>query len=181
MSAKPIALILGSGGNVGAGVARHFAKAGYQVAVVSRSAADPPAVDSDGYLSIKGDLGDISIYAPIYSKIKESLGGVPSVVVYNAASLNFPTEPENLFSVAPEKFKQDLDVGTHGPYTAAGEAFKLWSAENDGSKKTFIYTGNLLVKKVLPTAALVTLGVHKNATNYWLALADALYKDKGIR
>lgn len=181
MAPAPICLILGGGANIGTTIARRFAGIGYQVAIVSRSAAEPPAKNPDGYLNIKANLGDKEAYSGIYSKVKTSLGGIPSVVIFNAASVHFPAEAGNLFSVPTEQFQQDLDVSVRGPYLAAGEAYKLWTEQNDGGKKTFIYTGNCLTKIILPVPELVTLGVTKNASGYWLGLADKSYKDKGFR
>jgi NAD(P)-dependent dehydrogenase (short-subunit alcohol dehydrogenase family) len=181
MAPSPICLILGGGANIGNAIARRFAGIGYQIAVVSRSAADPPAKNPDGYLNIKADLGDKEAYTGIYSKVKASLGGTPSVVIFNAASVHFPADAENLFSVPTEQLQQDLDVSVYGSYLAAGEAYKLWSEQNDGGKKTFIYTGNCLTKVILPVPALVTLGMAKNASGYWLGLADKSYKEKGFR
>ena len=48
MSSKPVAVVFGVGSNVGTAIVKRFVGAGYRVAVVSRSAAEPPVASSDG-------------------------------------------------------------------------------------------------------------------------------------
>lgn len=75
-----VALILGSGPNVGSHVAQHFASAGYKVAVVSRSGKhpDPNLVD----LTIVADLVDPTAVRNAFEEARAKLGE-PSVVNYN--------------------------------------------------------------------------------------------------
>lgn len=186
-SSAPIVLILGYGRNIGAAVARRFHGAGYEVAVVSRphggsSGGLDPSRTAEGYLSLKADLADASVHAKIYAAVSENLGGgIPDVVVFNAASVSPATEPGNLFSVSPESLRGDLDLGVTGAFAAASEAYRLWSGSDSGKKRQFIYTGNLLATAILPAPDFATLGAVKNASAYLLGVADKLYKEKGIR
>lgn len=89
-----------------------------------------------------------------------------------------------VFSTPLEGFKHDLDLSVTGAFVAAREAYKLWEASREAGstkKRQFIFTGNCLSSYFVPSATFVTLGIHKNATTYWVGLADKLYKDKGFR
>ena len=185
----PIALILGYDRNIGAAAARRFRGLGYDVAVVSRPHGEPssglnPSRTAEGYLSLKADLADTSVYASIYAALSENFGGGaagPDIVIFNAASVTPAAEPGNLFSVPLEGFQRDLDLNVKGAYVAAREAHRLWSASDDGKKRQFIYTGNKLATEVWPAPDFLTLGTVKNASAYLLGAADKLYKDKGFR
>lgn len=176
--ASPVVLVLGAGGNIGAAVARRFTAAGWRVALVSRSAA-PVA----GAVSIKGDLTDPSSLPSIFAAVKAALpagSAAPSLVVYNAANVTPVAAAGNVFSVPDKGWEADLALMVTSPYRAAGEAFRLWQAEG-AAKGAFVYTGNKLSKGILPVENLATLGVGKNGAEYWIGLADTLYKKKGYR
>ncbi|RYO93571.1 hypothetical protein DL766_003943 [Monosporascus sp. MC13-8B] len=189
MAPAPIILILGSGANIGAAIARRFDKLGYQVALVSRQGSDggAPTRTPEGYLKIRADLADAEAYAGIYSSVREALGGVPSVVVFNAASVTPAAEPGNMFSAPLDGFQRDLDLSVKGAFVAAREAYRLWSSESEsdandgGAKRQFIMTGNLLARAILPSPDFATLGIAKSASAFWIGLADKLYREKGFR
>lgn len=100
-TAKPIALILGSGPRIGGAVAARYKQLGYEVAVVSRRGPATPTKSAEaegGYLQIGADLADTSAYAGIYGALKTAFpdgNGVPDVVFFNAASLTPPAEEGN--------------------------------------------------------------------------------------
>ena len=79
-----VALILGSGPNVGSHVAQQFASAGYKVAVVSRSGKhpDPDTVD----LTVVADLVDPNAVRHAFEEVRAKLGE-PSVVNYNGRGI----------------------------------------------------------------------------------------------
>ncbi|RYP25860.1 hypothetical protein DL768_011624 [Monosporascus sp. mg162] len=177
----------GSGANIGAAVASRFDKLGYQVALVSRqgSDGDAPTRTPEGYLKIRADLTDPEAYAGIYSSVREALGGVPSVVVFNAAGYTPAAEPGNMFSVPLDRFQRDFDLSVKGAFVAAREAYRLWSSESEandgGAKRQFIMTGNKLPRSILPMPDVATLGLTKSASAFWIGLADKLYREKGFR
>lgn len=76
----PVVFILGSGANLGAGIAKAFAAKGYKVAHSSRN-ADPKKNNKDE-IFVPLDLTDPSAIAGAFAHVKEQLG-IPSVVVYN--------------------------------------------------------------------------------------------------
>lgn len=79
-----VALILGSGPNVGSHVAQRFAAAGYKVAVVSRSGKHPDP--STVGLTIVADLVDPTAVQNAFEKVRAKLGE-PSVVNYNGRNV----------------------------------------------------------------------------------------------
>ena len=179
MSASPVVLILGAGARVGAAVAERFANNGYKVAVVSRKGTG--SLNSDGYLSLKADFSKPETVTPVFEAIKAEFHTAPSVVVYNAASLIPPPDPSSIFSIPAEAFASDLNINTNSAYVAAQEAVKGWGTLPAETKKTFIYTGNALNAFLIPAPILTTLGTGKNASSFWISLADTLYSSNGTR
>lgn len=184
-AAAPIILVLGAGGNIGAAVSRRFQSAGYRVALVSRSATESaPSGGSPNVVTLKADLTDPSTIAPLFSRVSSAFGGsspaVPSVVVFNAATLHPMPEPGNALSLDDTELAKDLALMVRSPYQAAREAFAAWKRE--GIKGgTFIYTSNMLSRKTMLLPDLLTLGIGKRASEYWLELADTLYRKEGYR
>lgn len=78
-STSQVALILGSGPNIGANVANEFAANGYKVVITSRN---PPKDEDSSKLYVKGDLSEPKSVDDIFSQVRK-LAGEPSVVVYN--------------------------------------------------------------------------------------------------
>lgn len=103
------------------------------------------------------------------------------------------SDPGNPLEVPLEEFDRDLGLMVRSPYVAAREAVRMWKkkttmteAEAGGGgggarKGTFILTGNLLPRKILPVPSLVGLGMGKSAANYWVGLSDATFRKDGIR
>lgn len=184
MSPKPLALILGAGSNNGAALTTTFLSLGYQIALASRSGTNPsPSSSSKDILSLQADFSSPSSIPSLFSRIRSELHTSPSVVVYNAAALTPPPDKDSVLSLPVDQFVKDLNVNSVSPYVAAQEAVRGWEelGEVQGVNKTFIYTGNKLNETILPVGDLITLGVGKNASAYWIGLADELYKSKGYR
>jgi hypothetical protein len=78
---KPIALILGSGANLGSRVADRLRSDGYRVATVSRSKATDKDDEEDA-LTLKADFADPKEVESVFATVRE-VWGEPSVVVYN--------------------------------------------------------------------------------------------------
>ena len=175
MAAQKIALILGAGPRIGVSVAERFAKDGYKVAVASRSGKE-----AGSFLSLKADFTKPESVRPLFESVKSEFGAFPSVVVYNAAALT-PPPKETMFSISAESFDADLKINTVSSYVAAQEAVKGWESLPKETKKSFIYTGNILNTVVLPVAAMTTLGVGKAASAYWIGTADQVYSQQGYR
>ncbi|EEU36453.1 uncharacterized protein NECHADRAFT_81213 [Fusarium vanettenii 77-13-4] len=179
-SSTKILLILGAGKNIGNGVANKFRSAGYRVALVSRSAEDRKT-NPDGDLTLKADLSNPSSVPDIFGAVKELLGGPPSVVVYNAATLTPPTDLQNPFTVPLESFEKDLSVLNTSAYVAAGETVSGFEAISADIPRAFLYTGNGLAGATAPVPLLVDLGTGKSAASYWIGSASGFYKEKGYK
>jgi NAD(P)-dependent dehydrogenase (short-subunit alcohol dehydrogenase family) len=84
-----IILLLGAGKMVGEGIASSFHKAGYKVALASRSGAFPWDT-KNAHLHVKADFANPSSIQGVFDEVKAKLG-VPNVVVYNSKlSLSLP-------------------------------------------------------------------------------------------
>jgi NAD(P)-dependent dehydrogenase (short-subunit alcohol dehydrogenase family) len=179
MVAKQVVLILGAGPRVGGAVASKFASLDYSVALASRKGTGD--IDSNGHLSLQADFSKPETVAPLFEEVRKRLGVAPSVVVYNAAALTPPPDASSVLSISQDSFVKDININTISPYTAAQEAVKGFASLSEGIKKTFIYTGNMLNTVIMPVPMVLTLGVGKSASAYWIGTADALYKEKGYR
>ncbi|KAG9187879.1 hypothetical protein G6011_05750 [Alternaria panax] len=198
MSTKPVALILGSGSNVGTAITASLTALNYRIASASRSGTNS-LNPSTGTLSLTADFTHPSSIPALFTAVKKEFGISPTVVIYNAAALTPPPVEGSVLSVPAEQFTQDLNVNTVSPYIAAMEAVKAWETmektetrgggdgddddnnEKKKTKKTFIYTGNLLNQTIMPVPSLLTLGVGKSASAHWVGLADATYAARGYR
>jgi len=179
MPASPIALILGSGPRVGAAVAEKFASNGYQVVVSSRSGTGSKT--AEGYYSFKADLTKPESIEALFQAVKTQVGAAPSVVIYNAAALTFPPVENEPLSIPADSVANDLNVNTVSPWAAAQQAIAGWETLPEGTKKTFIFTGNILNVLVPNQPRFTTLGVGKSASAFWIGLADQSYAARGYR
>ncbi|QDS71136.1 hypothetical protein FKW77_009876 [Venturia effusa] len=175
MSHTPTLLILGFGTNVGTAVAQAFSKNGYKIATVSRSAST--ASTSLGYLHIQGDLSDPTSLPSIFTTVRSKLGE-PSVVVYNAAA-NSHMDKADPLSIPLADLVKDLNINTVSALMAAQEATKSFAALPESASKTFIFTGNILNRQILPP--LMSNGIGKSATAHFLESAAAAYKPVGYK
>lgn len=77
---KPIAIIFGSGKNIGAAAARAFSAKGYRVAQAARS-LDTAKSDEDDLL-FAVDLAKAGAVSEVFASVRKAWGE-PSVVLYN--------------------------------------------------------------------------------------------------
>lgn len=179
MSTPSIILILGAGPRIGKAVAETFSQQGYKVALASRSGTGSKT--TDGHLSLKADFNKPDSIPAVFDAVKSEFKAAPSVVVYNAAALTPPPVQDALFSVTAESVSADLNTNTVSAYVAAQQAVSGWESLPKETKKTFIYTGNILNTTIMPVPMMMNLGVGKSASAHWIGLADALYAAQGSR
>jgi len=179
MATNPIVLILGAGPRIGVSVAEKFATNGYNVAVASRSGTGTKA--ANGFLSLKADFTNPDSIPALFDTVKTEFHNSPSVVVYNAAGLTMPPDKDSVLSVPAETVALDLNLNTISPYVAAQQAVAGWNTLPKETKKSFIYTGNILNTSIVPVPMMLDLGMGKSASAFWIGLADALYATKGFR
>lgn len=100
-------LVTGVGGATGAAIARRFARAGYRVALVARTAARIEALARElpGSRAFACDVADLSALDATITAVRATLG-TPSVLVHNAVAGTFarfrdadPAELERNFRV----------------------------------------------------------------------------------
>lgn len=179
MAAKPVVLILGAGPRVGASVAEKFASNGYKVALASRKGSG--TTTDKGFLSLKADFTKPDSIPALFDAVKTEFHTSPSVVVYNAAALTPPPDNASIFSISAESVASDLNVNTISPYVAAQQAVRAWGTLPKETKKTFIYTGNIMNVSIVPVPMVVDLGVGKSASAFWIGVANATYSAQGFR
>ncbi|KAI0138571.1 hypothetical protein F4776DRAFT_59400 [Hypoxylon sp. NC0597] len=179
MAVNRVALILGAGPRIGASVAKKFASDGYKVAVASRSGNGTKNIE--GVLSLKADFSKPDSVPALFDAVKAEFHAFPNVVVYNAATLTNPPDKDSVLSVPAENVASDLNVNTVSAYVAAQQAIRGWQTLPKETKKTFIYTGNILNVSVLPVPQFLDLGMGKAASAFWIGVADASYTTQGFR
>ncbi|KIX99398.1 uncharacterized protein Z520_04974 [Fonsecaea multimorphosa CBS 102226] len=179
MTSTSVAFILGYGPRVGAAVARKLASNGYHVAVASRGGSNSKT--SDGFLSLKADFTSPDSIPALFRSVKDEFHAAPAVIVYNASTYTPPPVEGSVFSTPLETVVSDMNVNTLSAYVAAQQAVDGWTTLPAETKKTFIYTGNIMNVRVLPWPTMMTPGMGKSAAAYWIGLADTLYSAKGFR
>jgi NAD(P)-dependent dehydrogenase (short-subunit alcohol dehydrogenase family) len=98
----PVLLVLGAGSKIGLSVANAFATKGYKVALAARSMQD--GVGEDGYLRLQLDLSNPGKIQNAFTKVKAEFG-VPTVVVYNGASLRHLKFSSRPFCTPPNGYR----------------------------------------------------------------------------
>ncbi|KAK9482887.1 hypothetical protein V1527DRAFT_521768 [Lipomyces starkeyi] len=179
MPANPVVLILGAGPRIGASVAEKFASNGYKVAVASRNGTG--AKTADGFLSLQADFTKPESIPALFDAVKAEFHAAPSVVLYNVAAFTNPPNKESVLSISAESVSSDLNVNTISPYVVAQQSISGWETLPKETKKTFIYTGNILNVSILPVPLFLDLGMGKSASAFWIGLADATYAAQGFR
>lgn len=180
MATNHVVLILGAGPRIGTSVAQKFASLGYKVAIVSRKGGNDTKT-TEGILSFKADFSKPESIPALFEAVKAKFHTSPSVVIYNAAALTPPPVKDSLFSISAESVASDLNVNTVSPYVAAQQAVLGWETLPQETKKTFIYTGNIMNVSVVPMPMMLDLAMGKSASASWIGLADAVSTDKGFR
>ena len=179
MAANSVVLILGAGPRIGASVAEKFASNGYKVAVASRSGSGTKTAKE--FLSLRADFTKPDSIPALFDAVRTEFHTFPSVVVYNAAALTNPSDKDSLFSISAESVVLDLNVNTISAYVAAQQAISGWETLPKETKKTFIYTGNIMNVSIVPMPLMLDLGMGKSASAFWIGLADAMYSGRGFR
>lgn len=173
MAANPVVLILGAGPRIGASVAEKFASNGYKVAVASRKGTGTKT--AEGYLSVQADFTKPDSIPAVFDAVKTEFHTSPTVVIYNAAALTPPPDKDSIFSIPAGNVASDLNVNTVSPYVAAQQAVKGWETLPQGTKTTFIYTGNIMNVSIVPMPLMLDLGMGKSASAFWIGVADVTY------
>jgi NAD(P)-dependent dehydrogenase (short-subunit alcohol dehydrogenase family) len=116
MSTKPVCVVTGVGPGTGLAVARRFAAAGYEVAMVARSAdaLAEYARATPGTHPVPADVSDAGSVEAAFARVRAELGA-PSVLVHNAGNAVFGS----VLDVSPAQFEAAWRVNTYGLYLTA--------------------------------------------------------------
>jgi NAD(P)-dependent dehydrogenase (short-subunit alcohol dehydrogenase family) len=149
-------LLVGVGPGLGSAIARRFAREGYRVTLVARSAAtlDPIAQELGAagaeVASIQADAGEPDglrdALAPVFAA-----HGAPRVVIYNAGLMAF----DDLLTVSPEQLADAYAVNVIGAVTTAQVAVPAMRAAGGG---TLLFTGGGFADALPATLATLSLG-----------------------
>jgi NAD(P)-dependent dehydrogenase (short-subunit alcohol dehydrogenase family) len=172
---NPLALIVGAGPGLGAALARRYAGAGHDVALVARSesklAGIGEQVRSAGVEAgwTAADVSDAGALRAAVARLGEHAGRIDvlhfNVVAFRAARVKELTAADLL---------DDLAVGAASLLTAVDAARPLMSA---GS--VVLATGSVTADRPMPSA--VSLGVQKAALRNLVAALDRDLRRDGIR
>ncbi|RYO19477.1 hypothetical protein AA0121_g4161 [Alternaria tenuissima] len=120
MSTTPIALILGSGPNVGTALTTSLTALNYRIATASRSGTNA-LHPTNGTLSLAADFSSPSCIPSLFAAVLREYGAAPSVVIWNASALTPPPVQDNVLSVPQDQFVDDLNVNTVSPFFYADQ------------------------------------------------------------
>jgi NADP-dependent 3-hydroxy acid dehydrogenase YdfG len=173
---KPIALVVGAGPGLGRASALRFARAGYDVGLVSRReetvralAEEVSAAGSDaGWAAV--DIADAEALDAALRRMAEHTGRV-DVVHYNPSAMR-EARPREL--TAPQLLA-DLAVGTAGLLTAVQAVLPTLLEQRTG---TVLVTGSGVADQPFPAAA--SLGVQKAAVRNLVTAMAADLGPEGI-
>src|SRR3954453_2854134 len=149
-------LLVGAGPGLGSAIARRFAREGYRVTLVARSAETLVPIAQQ--LSAAGaEVGRILADAGDPESLRAALepvfatSGAPGVVIYNAALMTF----DDLFTVSAEQLADAYAVNVVGGIETAQVAVPAMRAAGGG---TLLFTGGGFADALPAALATVSLG-----------------------
>ncbi len=171
-----VAIVAGVGPGVGLAVARRFAREGYDVGLLARSASRLETFRAElASLGVRAhavplDLCQPETVAPAVAEIREALAA-PSVLVYNAARWH----EAKAIELPPEVFASDLALSVGGALACAQAVYPDMKARGGGS---LLFTGGGLALHPEYGAGVASLSAGKAALrNLTFALAKELEPD----
>ena len=129
--ANLVCAVIGAGPGNGAAIARRFARDGYAVALVARSAEFPQALAreiGDPARAYQGDASDPSSLERAFASIRRELGEV-DVLVYNAGTGVWGTVEE----IKPDAFEASWRVNALGALVASQQVIPAMRQKRQGS------------------------------------------------
>jgi NAD(P)-dependent dehydrogenase (short-subunit alcohol dehydrogenase family) len=135
-----VALVIGAGAGLGAGLARQFSSAGMEVAIASRNPHNAEEIAKDVTRVTQGpahgygcDATDETDVAALFDRVSGELG-LPDLVVYNASG--FLMKP--VMEIETDELLQQWNVTCLGGFIVGREAARRMSERGSGS---LIFTG----------------------------------------
>ncbi|WP_437979510.1 SDR family NAD(P)-dependent oxidoreductase [Sorangium sp. So ce117] len=139
MSSNKAAVVVGVGPGLGAAVSRRFAREGFSVGLVARTAAACEAVQREiegaggRALSVPGDATDAASVRAAFARVEESLGPV-EVLIYNASAFRVAGALE----LTPRELEDDWKISCLGGFVSAQAALPGMLERGRG---TILFTG----------------------------------------
>ncbi|KAF8904737.1 hypothetical protein CPB84DRAFT_1772690 [Gymnopilus junonius] len=178
VNSRLVAFVLGAGTNVGSSVAAKLKENGYRVALGSRN-GKTAAADAE-YLNVQVDVSKRESIESAFDTVVEKLGPV-NVVVYNAASLHIPPNPDDALSLPVSSYEDSVALGV-GAFTAAQKALASFkNAVHRDHPKAFIVTGNILPFAQYSPPKFFTLGIQKVLEARFVATASKSYEAENFQ
>lgn len=174
MGSNKVAVVVGVGPGLGAAVARRFAREGFAVGLVARTAARCEAVQRDveeaggRALSAPADAADPASIAAAFARVKASLGPV-DVLIYNAGVFRMAGALE----ITPQEIEDAWKINCFGGFVSAQAALPDML---DRGRGTILFTG--ATASLRGGARFATLAVGKFGLR---ALAQSLARELGPR
>jgi NAD(P)-dependent dehydrogenase (short-subunit alcohol dehydrogenase family) len=165
------AVVIGAGPGIGRAVAARFAKEGFSVAVIARSAATVEAVAASlpgRALALTADVADEAGLRAALDRAAAELGP-PTVVVHNAAVIR----PDTVGELSAAALLDTLAVNVASVLTAAAHTLPGMAERGRG---TFVVTGGMPE----PVPGYVSLSIGKAAVRTAVELLDATYGPAGV-
>ncbi len=165
------AVVIGAGPGIGRAVAARFAKEGFSIAVIARSAATVEAVAASlpgRALALTADVADEAALRAALDRATAELGP-PTVVVHNAAIIRADTVGE----LSATALLDTLAVNVASVLTAAAHSLPGMAERGRG---TFVVTGGMPE----PVPGYVSLSIGKAAVRTAVELLDATYGPAGV-
>jgi NAD(P)-dependent dehydrogenase (short-subunit alcohol dehydrogenase family) len=130
MTKKKVCVVVGVGPGNGAALGRRFAKEGYAVALLARTAetSGPLATSLEGARAYACDVTDAAAVALTFDAIEREMGPVHTLV-YNAGSGTWGT----IEDLEPSVLEGSLRVNTLGLMAAAKKAIPQMKAQGGGN------------------------------------------------
>ena len=132
---SPVCVVTGVGGGTGAAVCRRFAREGYRVAMLARSAESLGRFASEipGSVAFPTDVTDEAALRATLQAVRAELGPV-QVLVHNAGNASFG----DLLNLSTEKFEQAWQINTLALFVCGQEVAPDMVAAGRG---TILVTG----------------------------------------
>lgn len=167
-------IVVGVGPGIGVSVARRFAREGFPVGVVARSRPTVDAAllalaeyDVDGRGATADAADDYALKAALDELVQSH--GIPDVVVYNAAIIQF----DSIGELTVAQHLQAWAVNVVGAITTAAHVLPAMA---DSGRGSFVITGGMPTP--LPDVASLSLG--KAGVRALTEMLDAQYGPAGI-
>eukprot|EP01089_Gocevia_fonbrunei_P002608 TRINITY_DN12538_c0_g1_i1.p1 TRINITY_DN12538_c0_g1~~TRINITY_DN12538_c0_g1_i1.p1 ORF type:complete len:221 (-),score=70.61 TRINITY_DN12538_c0_g1_i1:18-680(-) len=173
-----VAVVIGAGPGLGAAVAKRFAKEGYHVVVVARTASKLESlakeIETAGgkATALTADAGDAASIQSLFQKIRDTVGN-PEVLVYNAALLK---KESDVLGTSLDDFVDAYKVNVVGAFASAKEVAPKMK---EAGKGAILLTSGGLALKTYP--GFLTLGNGKAGIRSLGQVLHADLKPSGVQ